>query len=120
MTSGCAKCFRADQSRGLDMESDTIDGTLLAVVTVADIEKARRNRSCGCAVEVALSRIYNRTALVAYETQWLRDGSRKLSARATVERQSWVLPEHVVQFLRDFDQGCNVRPITFQIPRKEI
>ncbi len=101
------------------MNSDTTDCTLLAVVTAADIEKARRDRSCGCAVEVALSRIYNRTALVAYETRWHGDGSRELSARATIERQSWILSKYVVRFLRDFDQGRSVRPITFEIPRRE-
>jgi hypothetical protein len=93
-----------------------INAPLIAVVTADDIESARLDRTRGCPIAVALSRVFGQTALVGYETIWHEDGSRILAARATVGRQSWMLPSHAVEFMRSVDQDCGVLPITIELP----
>lgn len=95
---------------------ERLNGPLIAVVTTEDIERAKQDQSCRCPVQTTLSRIFSRTAVVAYETKWREDGSRVLVARATVGNRSWILPDGVLQFMRLFDQGQSVDEITFELP----
>lgn len=88
----------------------------MIIVRKEEIDQARLVRGQGCPIQRAVSRVFGRTALVAYETEWDSFAERHLRGRVTVGTRSWLLPESAVDFMRNFDQGLNVRPISFPVP----
>lgn len=90
---------------------------LLVVVTRQDIDAARVSSNCRCPIACCLERLFSRSAIVNYDTRWQRDGSRVLHAQAQVGRRVWELPDVAVDFMRRFDEGCEVKPFSFKLEK---